>query len=110
MRSEQVWLALMIGNSRLHWASVKGLTLQDTWDTGHLSQGEKADNNSLNSLDNNELETQPLAIASVVSEQTKLWQNYPNVHIINLDEIPLNGLYPTLGIDRALAVLGAGTR
>jgi type III pantothenate kinase len=110
MRSEQVWLALMIGNSRLHWASFNGLTLQDTWDTSHLSQWEKCDNNSLNSQENNELETQPLVIASVVSEQTKLWQNYPNVRIINLDEIPLRGLYSTLGIDRALAVLGAGTR
>ena len=47
-------------------------------------------------------------LASVVPSQTALWQIYPNVHIINLDQIPLQGVYPTLGIDRALALWGAG--
>lgn len=51
----------------------------------------------------------PLILASVVPEQTKLWQSYPDVKIITLDQLPLQGLYPTLGIDRALALLGAGT-
>jgi len=44
-----------------------------------------------------------------VPEQTALWQSYPDVVIITLDQLPLQGLYPTLGIDRALALLGAGT-
>jgi len=51
----------------------------------------------------------PLFLASVVPEQTALWQSYPDVVIITLDQLPLQGLYPTLGIDRALALLGAGT-
>lgn len=51
----------------------------------------------------------PLILASVVPEQTALWQSYPDVVIITLDQLPLQGLYPTLGIDRALALLGAGT-
>lgn len=51
----------------------------------------------------------PLILASVVPEQTALWQSYPDVKIITLDQLPLQGLYPTLGIDRALALLGAGT-
>ncbi|MEG4214787.1 pantothenate kinase [Microcoleus sp. Pol14C6] len=50
----------------------------------------------------------PLILASVVTPQTAIWQSYPNVRIITLDELPIGGLYPTLGIDRALAVLGAG--
>ncbi len=50
----------------------------------------------------------PLYIASVVPTQTKLWQTYPAAKIITLDHLPLTGLYPTLGIDRALALLGAG--
>nr|WP_199326132.1 pantothenate kinase [Nostoc parmelioides] len=50
----------------------------------------------------------PLFIASVVPKQTALWQSYPNVRVITLDQIPLNNIYPTLGIDRALAVWGAG--
>lgn len=50
----------------------------------------------------------PLYIASVVPNQTTLWQTYPKVHVINLDQVPLQGLYSTLGIDRALALWGAG--
>jgi type III pantothenate kinase len=45
-----------------------------------------------------------------VPEQTALWQSYPDVQIITLDRLPLQGLYPSLGIDRALALLGAGTQ
>lgn len=52
----------------------------------------------------------PLILASVVTQQTAIWQNYPDVRIITLDQLPIGGLYPTLGIDRALAVLGAGNQ
>ena len=52
----------------------------------------------------------PLVLASVVPDQTALWQNYPDVRIITLDQLPIKGLYPTLGIDRALTLLGAGTQ
>jgi type III pantothenate kinase len=56
------------------------------------------------------LVTLPLIVASVVTQQTAIWQSYPNVRIITLDQLPIGGLYPTLGIDRALAVLGAGNQ
>jgi type III pantothenate kinase len=52
----------------------------------------------------------PLVVASVVPQQTAIWQSYPDVLIITLDQLPLGGLYPTLGIDRALALLGAGNQ
>lgn len=52
----------------------------------------------------------PLVVASVVPQQTAIWQSYPAVRIITLDQLPIGGLYPTLGIDRALALLGAGNR
>ncbi len=52
----------------------------------------------------------PLVLASVVPQQTAIWQSYPDVRIITLDQLPIGGLYPTLGIDRALALLGAGNR
>jgi type III pantothenate kinase len=52
----------------------------------------------------------PLVLASVVTQQTAIWQSYPDVRIITLDQLPIGGLYPTLGIDRALAVLGAGNQ
>jgi type III pantothenate kinase len=52
----------------------------------------------------------PLWIASVVPHQLQCWQTYPNARILTLENVPLQGVYPTLGIDRALAVWGAGTR
>jgi len=51
----------------------------------------------------------PLVLASVVPQQTALWQSYPGVRIVTLDGLPLQGMYSSLGIDRALALLGAGT-
>lgn len=115
----------MIGNSRLHWAGFIGETLQ-TWDTDHLPAAvikeiiqswtagiwpqEIFPPNWVTQVegtvsDRSEL---PLYVASVVPSQTELWQAYPKVRIITLDQIPLGGIYPTLGIDRALAVWGAG--
>ena len=52
----------------------------------------------------------PLVLASVVPQQTAIWQSYPEVRIITLDQLAIGGTYPTLGIDRALALLGAGNQ
>jgi len=52
----------------------------------------------------------PLVLASVVPQQTAIWQSYPEVRIITLDQLAIGGIYPTLGIDRALALLGAGNK
>ena len=104
----------MIGNSRLHWAWFIGERLQEAWDTQHLSSVKLAQ-----SWDAGDIVAEfppsltrtrqlPLYLASVVSSQTALWQAYPDVHIITLDQLPLQGVYPTLGIDRALALWGAG--
>jgi type III pantothenate kinase len=95
-----MFLALMIGNSRLHWGRFEGKTLYRTWNSDYLALDE------LPSVISSPPD--PLFLASVVPRQTEIWQNYPNVRIITLNEIPLRGLYPTLGIDRALALLGAG--
>ena len=118
------WLALMIGNSRLHWAWFVGATLQEAWDTNHLSAAgveqliqRRASGampkeilpSPLIALFSSDISTQqPLYLASVIPEKTKLWQTYPAAKVITLDHLPLTGLYPTLGIDRALALLGAG--
>jgi type III pantothenate kinase len=94
-----MFLALMIGNSRLHWGWFEGKTLYRTWNSNYLSLDE------LPSV----ISSPPLFLASVVPSQTEIWQTYPNVRIITLNEIPLGGMYPTFGIDRALALLGAGS-
>lgn len=115
------WLALMIGNSRLHWAFFIGEKLCYAWDTQHLPASVVQQLAQCRTLDDFPLELPlyliqdiniasclPLYLASVVPSQTALWQTYPDVHVITLDSVPLGGIYPTLGIDRALALWGAG--
>ncbi|MEH2333369.1 pantothenate kinase [Nostoc sp.] len=129
---EEIWLALEIGNSRLHWALFLRETLYSAWDTDyfpesviqHLAECQTLDDLLLaispphqqsNFLTNTpplcafvSLHPCPLLLASVVPSQTAIWQTYPNTRVITLDQIPLTGVYPTLGIDRALALWGAG--
>lgn len=119
------WLALSVGNTRLHWARFTGSTLEASWDTPHLPAAaaqqlisaqfdakvwpEVAGVPVLPALAEH---TPPTAlwVASVVPEQLKLWLSCPGATAIALDRVPLRGVYPTLGIDRALAVWGAGTQ
>lgn len=123
--SEKIWLALMIGNSRLHWALFLEDHLGCAWDTEYLTASvvqKLANSRSLADLPtellppsllniksqiSNFKATLPLYLASVVPRQTQIWQTYPDVHLITLDQVPLDHLYPTLGIDRALALWGA---
>jgi type III pantothenate kinase len=97
--SDQIWLGLMIGNSRLHWAKFKQDLLLDVWDTDYLHP-----------LPDHFDQNIPILLASVVPQQTMLWQPLKNVKLLTLADLPLNNLYPTLGIDRGLAVLGVGTQ
>jgi type III pantothenate kinase len=117
---DELWIALSIGNSRLHWAWFLGESLQETWETPHRT-GTKV-NPSNGSLDWDlppglsvhwAQTSNPLPeiwIVSVVPEQTAFWQSYPGAKIITLDQIPLQVTYPTLGVDRALAIWGAGEK
>ena len=88
----------MIGNSHLHWAEFQNNQIRQTWHTPHNTAPE-----NLFSL----LGKIPLVLASVVPSQTGHWLTY-QPQLLTLKDIPLQNLYPTLGIDRALAVLGAG--
>jgi len=103
---KNLWLALTIGNTRLHWALFAGGILEETWDSNHL--GESQNSPLLLSPPLYHSPSPPLYLASVVPSQTALWQSYPELRVISLDQVPLQGVYPTLGVDRALAVLGAG--
>lgn len=102
---------LMIGNSHLHWALFNNNNLINPWDTPHLS--EKINQNFINNcfpenLDFSELLKQniPLYLASVVPNQLFFLQDYSSLKLINLEDIPIKNLYPTMGIDRALALWG----
>ncbi len=89
-----LWTALIIGNSRLHWAEFSSDRLQKTWDTPHINQAPPQLHHDL-------------WIASVVPSQNQFWQAHPRAHFISLEQVPLQGMYPTFGIDRALALWGA---
>lgn len=49
-----------------------------------------------------------IAIASVVPELLTIWHHLPQAKFIQTADVPLRGLYPTMGCDRALVVYGAG--
>lgn len=100
MNNTAQWL-VMIGNSRIHWADFEQNVLKKTWHTPHLTP---ADPSVVIPSD------LPLYLASVVPAQTAFFRNYPRLSEIKLEDIPLKKLYPTLGIDRALAALGAGDK
>jgi type III pantothenate kinase len=104
-------LFLAIGNSRLHWAWFSADRLQTTWDTPHFDAAvvEQMMTNGLQfAPEVADLPIGlPLTIASVVPAQTQLWQAYPQANVVQLADIPLGKAYPTLGIDRALALWGA---
>jgi type III pantothenate kinase len=93
------WLALTIGNSRLHWGFFEQNQLIKRWHTPHLTTVYNPTHQDSDL---------PIYIASVVPSQTHLFKNYPYLVQITLNDIPLQKLYPTLGIDRALAAWGAG--
>lgn len=49
-----------------------------------------------------------IAIASVVPDLLTSWHHLPQTQIIKTADVPLRGLYATMGCDRALAAYGAG--
>jgi type III pantothenate kinase len=110
------WLALTIGNSRLHWGLFQHQNLINFGDSSHLShQSDRkiflqqlGDRFAARQSRDRNLDNLTIYLASVLPKQTRLWSNYPQLKQITLRDIPLNNLYPTLGIDRALAVWGAG--
>jgi type III pantothenate kinase len=110
---ENIQIGLSIGNSRYHWAWFLNTKLQSSWDTTYLtpdrfSQSFPIDLQSTITQSQLEIDRIPIYLASVVPSQTVIWQQLDRVKIITLTNIPLLNLYPTLGIDRALAIFGAG--
>ncbi|VXD20080.1 Type III pantothenate kinase [Planktothrix serta PCC 8927] len=90
------WFGLMLGNSRRHWAKLLGTTVLESWDEENTDQPPTLKAHL------------PLLVASVIPEQSQHWATTPQVRVLTLADIPLKGMYSTLGIDRALAVLGGG--
>ena len=98
----------MIGNSRFHWSYFQGKELRQTWNTPQadsLSELAQVVNPELKSYLCAKI---PLYVASVVPSATKIYLPLPQTRIINSCLIPLKQVYPTMGIDRVLALWGGG--
>ena len=95
----------------MHWAWFKHLISIETWDTEHLVNSVKADCLPELFLSGNlirENYTQlPVYLASVIPQQITIWQSYQKLRLVQLEDIELRDLYPSMGIDRALAAWGA---
>lgn len=126
MVDETPWLALVAGNSRLHWGAFRGRQWLGGWHTPHLTpdqghilmaqgfapQAWTCLGAALSNLDGPALpemgDFPALWVASVVQAQGDLWRTYARSYGISTDQVPLGHCYATLGVDRALALLGAG--
>jgi type III pantothenate kinase len=118
-----LWLALVIGNSRYHWGLFDGQCLLKRWDTPHYSADQlqmlKANHFSADvwarlavedlpqALDSGP-EPFPVWVAAVVDEPLAQLADYPGFQAIDLHRVPIQHGYATLGVDRALALLGGG--
>ncbi|MEM6715597.1 MAG: pantothenate kinase [Cyanobacteria bacterium P01_D01_bin.6] len=127
------WLGLVIGNTRLHWGWFHQQRLQHVWHTAHMTSAQAtrlieqhfalsawrslthepvAVNEMPALLEAIATDAAPLPLycASVVPAQTALWQAYSGFRAVTLNKLPLANLYATLGVDRALNLLGASDR
>jgi type III pantothenate kinase len=111
------WCALVVGNSRLHWAVFSGSRLQRTWDISYAKDDVstarqwaewQALSPAFQWIADAGGQWPPLWLLSVVPSQIQFWQSYPRVTLLQLADIPLLEVYPSLGCDRALAVWAAG--
>jgi len=111
VENDHNWLALAVGNSRLHWAWFRQQILIETWDTPHLlnvvNPGQLPQLFLCSNLIKKGWINLPVYLASVVSEQKANWHQYGNFTVICLQDIPLSNTYATMGVDRALAAWGA---
>ena len=124
----QRWLGLIIGNSRWHWAAFDGDRWLGTWHTPPLTADQVhglqqayfaprawRSLNILADLPSELLDagvTWPapvdLWLAAVVAAPLPWLASYPALHRVTTAQVPLLNTYPTLGVDRALALVGAG--
>ncbi|AZB72980.1 pantothenate kinase [Synechococcus elongatus] len=103
-------LALAIGNSRWHWGYFSRDSAPRFWDAIAPSQPLScAELAALLRAQHPEISVEtPIAIASVVPQQlTLLPAGWPQRQL-QLSDVPLANCYPTLGLDRAIALYEAG--
>lgn len=110
------WIALSIGNSRLHWFYYEGWHLAQTWDTCHIDVAQQRFPATWEEWQayspafaySSAASMPALWIISVVPSQTLFWQTYPRSTAITAADIPIQLPYATFGLDRALSIWAAG--
>ncbi|PSR19499.1 pantothenate kinase [filamentous cyanobacterium CCP3] len=127
---QALWLTLIIGNSRWHWGAFERDRWLGSWHTAPLSEAQAhtlqrhhfapsvwlqfdppvALPSALIDGDVDWQDCPELWLASVVEAPLSWLVNYSALHQVTLAEVPLHNTYPTLGVDRALALVGAGDR
>lgn len=102
------WIGLMIGNSRLHWGAFVGDRLCGHWHSAHRQTPLPDDARTWGAPTELSLQADlPLVLASVHPQQ----RDYAidrSIQELCLRDIPIPGLYDSLGIDRALGLYQAG--
>lgn len=132
MKLSEPWLALVIGNTRLHWGYFYQESFLGGWHTPHLTEAIAAQlqqarftaeawecitewETAYTDAERASLPRVPLGsadiwVASAVPAQAELWQQpHRMANIVVRSHIPLSDMYSTLGIDRAINLLGAGS-
>lgn len=99
--SEAQWLAIAIGNTHVKAAVFQEAECITEYTCQHLDLPDLEVNLSQWSYS-------WIAIASVVPTLITPWHDLPQTQIIRIGMVPIHGLYSTMGVDRALAVWGAG--
>ena len=91
-----MWLAVNIGNSRQHWGwfSDNELVLTSNHPLDYWNE------EATYSADR-------IVVASVVPSSLERWQSLSRTQVLSIENVPLSGKYFTLGIDRALNLIGA---
>ncbi len=100
----------MIGNSRLLWSYFEDNELKRTWNTSQVTSLTELRHVIDEQLKCCLLSKIPLYIASVVPSATRIYLPLQQTRIINSNLIPLKNVYPTMGIDRILALWGGGCK
>jgi type III pantothenate kinase len=94
----------MIGNSRLHWGAFMGDRCCGYWQSSHRQSLLASDATAWGAPATLSLAPDiPLIIASVVPAQRHYIGDRAH-HDLSLADIPIPGLYPSLGIDRGLGL------
>jgi type III pantothenate kinase len=101
MTTNAQWLAIAIGNTHIRAAVFRGMELLAEYTKPHIELLELEYELDRQSYDR-------IAIASVVPDFVTPWHGLAQTQMITSDLIPIQGIYKTMGVDRALVALGAG--